>query len=99
MFVLHINVKVKHEFIEEFKQICIDNAKNSVKESKIRRFDFLQQADDPTRFLLVEAYDDESGIEAHKKTAHYNKWRAEAERMVDGERMRTKFTPIWPDVY
>jgi (4S)-4-hydroxy-5-phosphonooxypentane-2,3-dione isomerase len=99
MFVMHINIKVKNEFVEEFKQVCIENAKNSVKEKGIRRFDVLQQSDEPTRFLLVEAYDDESGIEAHRKTAHYNKWRTEAERMVEGERVRTKFMPVWPEKY
>jgi len=99
MFVLHIHVKVKHQFVEEFKQICVENARNSVKEPAVKRFDVLQQADDPTRFVLVEAYTDESGIDAHKKTAHYNKWRAEAERMTDGDRTRTKFTPVWPETY
>ena len=67
MFVLHINVKVKHQFIEEFKQICVDNAKSSVKEPLIKRFDVLQQSDDPTRFVLVEAYIDESGVEQHRQ--------------------------------
>jgi len=96
---MHINIKVKHEFLEEFKQICIENAKNSIKEPLIKRFDVLQQADDPTRFILVEAYDNESGIDVHRKTAHYNKWKTEAERMIEGERTRTKFTPVWPEKY
>jgi autoinducer 2-degrading protein len=99
MFVMHINIKVKHEFVEEFKQVCIENAKQSVKEPLIQRFDVLQQADDPTHFILVEAYTDQSGVEAHKQTAHYNKWKAEAERMIEGERIRTKFTPVWPGEY
>jgi quinol monooxygenase YgiN len=99
MFVMHINIKVKPEFVEEFKQICTDNAKNSINEPLIKRFDCLQQADEPTRFILVEAYENESGIDAHRKTAHYNKWKTEAERMMDGERTRTKFTPIWPEKY
>ncbi len=99
MFVLHINAKVKHEFVEEFKQVCIENAKNSIKEPGVKRFDVLQQSDDPTKFVLVEAYLDESGVEQHKKTAHYNNWRKEAERMVDGERIRTRYVPVWPEVY
>lgn len=99
MFVVHINIQVKHEFIEEFKEICIENAKSSVKEPGIKRFDVLQQADDPTRFVLVEAYLDETGIANHKQTAHYNKWRTEAERMIIGERIRTRFVPIWPQIY
>lgn len=99
MFVMHINIRVKPEFVEEFKQVCVENAKQSIKEPLIKRFDVLQQADDPTHFILVEAYADESGIEAHRKTAHYNKWKAEAERMLDGERTRMKFNPVWPAEY
>ncbi len=99
MFLMHINIKVKREFVEEFKQICVQNAQSSVKEPAVKRFDVLQQADDPTRFILVEAYTDENGIEAHRKTDHYNKWKVQAERMIEGERTRTKFTPVWPETY
>lgn len=99
MFIVHINIQIKPEYIAEFKQACIENAKNSVKELGIKRFDVLQQADDPTHFMLVEAYTDQSGVEAHKKTAHYNKWKEEAERMIEGERIRTKFAPVWPEKY
>lgn len=99
MFVVHINIQVKPEFVEEFKQICVENAQNSVKEPGIKRFDVLQQSDDATRFVLVEAYTDENGVAQHKQTAHYNKWRSEAEKMIVGERTRTKFTPVWPQMY
>ncbi|MFA5291980.1 MAG: antibiotic biosynthesis monooxygenase [Phycisphaerae bacterium] len=99
MFVVHINIQVRPEYIEEFKQICIENAQNSVKELGIKRFDVLQQSENPTHFVLVEAYTDETGVVHHKQTAHYNKWRSEAERMILGERTRTKFTPIWPEKY
>ena len=99
MFVVHIYVQVKPEYIEEFKKLCTENAQNSIKEPLIKRFDVLQQSDDLTRFVLVEAYLDENGVTQHKQTAHYNKWRSEAERMIVGERTRTKFTPIWPERY
>jgi quinol monooxygenase YgiN len=99
MFVVHIYIQVKLEYIEEFKKICVENAQNSVQEPGIKRFDVLQQSDDPTRFVLVEAYLDESGVAAHKQTAHYNKWRQVAEKMIVGERTRTKYTPVWPEKY
>lgn len=99
MFIMHIYIKVKQEFIEEFKQVCTENARNSIKEPLIKRFDVLQQADDPTRFILVEAYENESGVDAHKKTAHYNKWKTEAERMIEGERTRSKYLPVFPSDY
>ncbi len=99
MFVVHINIQIKPEYIEEFKQLCVENAQNSVKEPGIKRFDCLQQSDDPTRFVLVEAYLDESGVTQHKQTAHYNKWRGEAEKMLVGERTRTRYIPVWPEKY
>ena len=99
MFVVHIYVQVKPEYIEEFKKISIENARSSVKEPAIARFDVIQQSDDPTRFILVEAYLDESGVANHKQTAHYNKWRETAEKMIVGERTRTRFEPVWPEKY
>lgn len=99
MFVVHIYVQVKPEYIEEFKKISIENARSSVKEPAIARFDVIQQSDDPTRFVLVEAYLDESGVAKHKQTTHYNKWRETAEKMIVGERTRTRFEPVWPQSY
>jgi quinol monooxygenase YgiN len=99
VFIVHIYVQVKPEYIEEFKKISIENARSSVKEPAIARFDIIQQSDDPTRFVLVEAYLDESGVAKHKQTAHYNKWRQTAEKMTVGERTRTRFEPVWPEKY
>ena len=99
MFVVHVYMQVKPDNIEEFKQICAENAKNSVKEPGVKRFDVLQQSDDPTRFVLVESYLDETDLEKHKQTAHYNKWRQVAEKMILGERTRTRYVPIWPEKY
>jgi quinol monooxygenase YgiN len=92
-------MQVKPENIEEFKRICAENAKNSVKEPGVKRFDVLQQSDDPTRFVLVEAYLNGTDLEKHKQTAHYNKWRQVAEKMILGERTRTRYVPIWPEQY
>lgn len=99
MFVVHINIQTRPEYIEEFKQLCVENAKNSVKEPAIKRFDVLQNFDSPTNFVLVEAYTDEAGTAHHKQTAHYNKWRSEAEKMIIGERTKTRYIPIWPEKY
>ena len=96
MFVVHIYIQVKPEYIEEFKQICTENAQNSVKEPGIKRFDCLQQSDYPTKFVLVEAYLDETGVAQHKQTAHYNKWRELAEPMLAEPRSRTIYANIFP---
>ena len=46
-----------------------------MKEAGIARFDVIQQADDPTKFVLVEVYKTADAPAAHKETAHYKRWR------------------------
>ena len=75
MFIVHVDVHVKEEFLEVFIQETILNARNSIQEPGIARFDFIQRKDDPTRFMLVEVYRDENAPAKHKETAHYLKWR------------------------
>ena len=56
MFIVHVHVRVKPEFVNAFREATRENARNSVQEPGIARFDVMQQADDPTRFVLVEVY-------------------------------------------
>ena len=56
MLITHVMIHVKPEHLEAFKAATLDNARNSVREPGIARFDVIQQADDPTRFVLVEAF-------------------------------------------
>ncbi len=56
MYIVHVFVHVKPEHLEAFKAATIENAQHSVKEPGIARFDVIQQADDPTRFVLIEVY-------------------------------------------
>ncbi len=96
MHIVHVHVRVKPEFVEEFKQVTIENASNSVKEPGIARFDVVQQADDPTRFVLVEVYRNSRAPAAHKETAHYNAWKDRAAPMMAEERTRVQYTNIFP---
>ena len=96
MYIVHVHVHVKDEFIEEFKQVTIDNASNSVKEAGIDRFDVIQSIKDPTRFILVEVYKAEEATLSHKQTAHYARWRDAAEKMMVEPRTSTKFTNVYP---
>src|SRR5688500_3917686 len=75
LLIVHVHVRVKPESVETFKQATIDNALLSLQESGIARFDLIQQADDPTRFLLVEVYRTPEAPAAHKETQHYQTWR------------------------
>jgi quinol monooxygenase YgiN len=96
MFVALVFVHVRPEVIEDFKAITLENARNSVREAGIIRFDVVQQENDPTRFVLIEAYRSPEGPTAHRETAHYQNWRAQAEAMMAEPRTGLKFTPLFP---
>ena len=75
MIVTCVHVWVKKDHIDDFKKASIENHEKSVKEPGNLRFDFLQHQDDPTRFLLYEAYESEEASKAHKLTDHYLRWK------------------------
>lgn len=96
MNIVLVHVHVKPEFVEEFKQATIENASNSVKEAGVARFDVIQQADDASRFILVEAYKTAEAAAAHKETAHYAKWRDTVAVMMAEPRQGIKYGNIHP---
>lgn len=97
MLVVHVHVHVKPETVEAFKQATLANARESVKEPGIVRFDFSQQQDDPTRFVLVEVYRAPEAQLAHRETKHYLIWRDAVAAMMAEPRVGVKFTNIFPD--
>jgi len=97
MFVVHVHVNVKSQFVEAFKEATLENASNSVKEPGIARFDVLQQEDDPTCFVLVEAYKSVEASTAHKETAHYLKWRDAVAEMMAEPRKGIKYANLFPE--
>ena len=97
MFIVHVHVHVKPESIEAFKAASLENARNSVQEPGIARFDVIQRRDDPNRFVLVECYRSESDQGEHKKTAHYAKWRDTVADMMAEPRSSVKFDNVFPD--
>jgi len=97
MLIVHVHVHVKPEFVEAFKEVAIENARNSVQEPGIARFDVIQQQDDPTRFILVEVYRTQADTARHKETAHYQRWRDTVADMMAEPRTSVKYTNIFPD--
>jgi (4S)-4-hydroxy-5-phosphonooxypentane-2,3-dione isomerase len=97
MFIVHVFVHVKPDRIEEFKQATLENARNSVLEPGITRFDVVQQLDDPARFILVEVYRTPEDPAGHKETAHYQKWRDTVEDMMAEPRTSMKLTNVFPN--
>ena len=96
MLVVHVHVRVKAESIEPFKAATIENAQASLREPGVARFDFAQQQDDPTRFVLVEVYRDENAPAKHKEAAHYQKWSDAVAPMMAEARSSVKYTHVTP---
>lgn len=97
MLVVHVQVHVKPESVEAFRQATLVNARASVREPGIARFDVLQQADNPTRFVLVEVYRDVEATARHKETAHYAVWRDAVAPWMAEPRVSVKFSNVFPD--
>jgi autoinducer 2-degrading protein len=97
MLIVHVFVHVKPDQVQAFEAATIENARNSVREPGIARFDVIRQQDDPTRFVLVEVYRTEQDPARHKETAHYQKWRDTVTDMLAEERSRIKYTNVFPD--
>lgn len=96
MFIVHVQVHVRPEFVDAFRAATEENARNSVREPGIARFDVVQQADAPTRFVLVEVYRTPGDPAKHKETAHYRKWRDVVEEMMAEPRSSVKYANVFP---
>ena len=96
MLVVHVHVHVKPDQVEAFRQATLDNARQSAHEPGIARFDVVQQANDPTRFTLVECYRAPEAPAAHKETAHYRRWRDTVAEMMAEPRTSVKYSSVFP---
>ena len=97
MFIVHVFVHVKPDQIDAFKAATLENARNSVQEPGIARFDMIQQLDDPARFVLVEVYRDQDAPARHKETQHYQAWRDTVAEMMAEPRSAIKYDNVYPD--
>ena len=97
MLVVHVHVHVKPDRVEDFIAATLDNAQNSVQEPGVARFDVVQQQDDATRFVLVEAYRTPDAPAAHKATQHYATWRDAVAPMMAEPRQSVKFSNLFPE--
>jgi len=97
MFIVHVFVHVKEGMVDDFIAATIENAKNSLNEPGIARFDFVQQQDNPTRFVLVEVYRTADDPAKHKETNHYKKWRNTVAGMMAEPRSAIKYFNVYPE--
>lgn len=97
MLILQVNIRVKPEHLDAFREATADNSKGSLAEPGIARFDVLQNEEDPTRFMLVEVYRHRDAIASHKETGHYRKWVEAVTPMMAEPRTRSWWTSVHPD--
>ncbi|HVG58023.1 MAG TPA: antibiotic biosynthesis monooxygenase [Hyalangium sp.] len=96
LLIVHVHVHVKPEHIDAFREATLANARESVKEQGIARFDVVQDTEDPARFVLVEVYRTPQAPAAHKETAHYLKWRDTVAPMMAEPRTSRKYVNCFP---
>lgn len=97
MLIVHVNVHVKPGQEQAFLEATVENARASLSEPGIARFDVVRSVDDPSYFVLVEAYRDDQAPAAHKETAHYKIWRDRVEPLMAQPRSSVKFREVHPE--
>ena len=97
MLIVQVFVHVRPDSVDAFLTATLDNARHSVLEPGVVRFDVVQQENDPTLFSLIEIYRDGNAPAAHKETAHYARWRDTVEPMMAEPRSSTKYRAHFPE--
>lgn len=96
MLVVHVHVHVTPESVDAFREATLANARASLREPGVLRFDVLEQAEDPRRFVLVEVYRTAADPARHKETPHYATWRDAVAGMMAEPRTSVKLAPAFP---
>ena len=99
MDIVLVYIHVKPEFIDAFIEVSLENARNSILEPGITRFDLIQEQDDPTRFILIEAYRNPEAASDHKGTDHYARWRDQVGKMMLEPRNGIRYTNLNSDEF
>ena len=97
MLIAHVFVHVKADSVDAFAAATLENARNSIREPGVIRFDVVQQEDDPTRFVLIEIYRTPQDPARHKETPHYATWREAVEPMMAEPRRSVKYLALFPE--
>jgi quinol monooxygenase YgiN len=97
MLILQVQARVKPEHVDAFRRASMANAAGSLAEPGVARFDVLQNEEDPTRFMLIEAYRAREAVTAHKETPHYRTWVEAVTPMMAEPRTRSWWMTVAPD--
>ena len=96
LLVVHVHVRVRPGLAGDFLAASLDNARTSLTEPGVLRFDVIQDRDDPDHVVLVEVYRDDDASVAHKQTAHYATWRDRVADMMAEPRRSEKYSAVFP---
>ena len=96
MLVVHVHVRVRPDRVEDFLAATLINARASLAEPGVLRFDVLQDQADPAHVILTEVYRDEEASAAHKLTPHYAAWRDSVAEMMAVPRESARYSAVFP---
>lgn len=97
MLIVHVHVHVVEDSIEAFKEATLANARASLEEAGVARFDVVQDQERPDRFVLVEVYRTPEDPARHKETEHYRIWRDAVAPMMAEPRQSTRYDNVFPE--
>ena len=75
MLIFQFHHYIKPEFVEAYRDAIVENARHTLLEPGIIRFDVLQDKKNPTHFSLFEAYQDAAARETHLTMPYFLKWK------------------------
>src|SRR5215467_10665756 len=96
MLVVHVHARVQPDRVEDFVAATLVNARASLTEPGVLRFDVIQDQADPAHVVLVEVYRDAEAGAAHKLTSHYATWRDAVAEMMAAPRESVRFDAVFP---
>jgi autoinducer 2-degrading protein len=97
MHVTLVHVHVLPDRVDDFVRATRSNHEGSVDEPGNVRFDVLQSAADPCRFVLYEVFATEEDAAAHKRTPHYLAWRDAVAPWMAEPRKGVAYRAVCPD--
>lgn len=96
MFIISVSIRVRPRDVDAFIAATLANARASLLEPGVVRFDVAQSEVDPTQFLLIEIYRTADDPARHKVTGHYAVWRDAVEPMMAEPRRSAKYQALIP---
>ncbi|MFN3485008.1 MAG: putative quinol monooxygenase [Planctomycetota bacterium] len=96
MYVVLVRMEARPDKAEQLLELARYNSEQSRQEPGNLRFDVLRAVDNPFKFALVEIYRDEAAFQAHQKTPHYARWRAEVGDLLAAPRTSEKYVIVAP---